>query len=483
MAPTFQEADVPAALVGDPAEWLAGDVIAHACPPVSRTHPVVGPVIMPGVPLILESNPPRAGELPVPGELSDAAVVWARCRTDTCASRPAACGRHRALDGLRVVDLAAFLAAPFVSTLLASSGASVVKVEAPNGDPYSVFNAAYGIVNEHKPRMTADLRTPEGRATVLELVGVADVAIDNLIAPSLARLEMTPDKYEAANPQLVRLSVTAYGADGPHAELPGFDPIMQTLSGLVAVQGGAGRPISISAAVHDVTTGCLGTIGVLAALWVRKREGHGQRVFASLAAASTLLQSGELTSYAGRPSGRSVVPTSLDRARGSGSIEPPIAGSPCRQPPLPSARRSSTLLGRPDLAGLQDADRAAAIIELIEQQNCDAVLSRLTAAGVPACASLNRLELDDPFLVENRYSHVFEALHVGRLEAVSGYTDWHGAERLPPLPVEELVADPAEILHRWGRLPDPRGEASNGNVETIEDCAADSGRPVVRCAR
>ena len=73
----------------------------------------------------------------------------------------------------------------------------------------------------------------------------------------------------------------------------------------------------------------------------------------------------------------------------------------------------------------------------------------MAAAGVPACATVNRVELDDPFLVENHYSHVIDTLHVGRLEVVSGYTDWNGADRLPPLPAEELVADPAAVLARW----------------------------------
>jgi crotonobetainyl-CoA:carnitine CoA-transferase CaiB-like acyl-CoA transferase len=79
---------------------------------------------------------------------------------------------------------------------------------------------------------------------------------------------------------------------------------MQTLSGLVKIQGGDGRPIATAAPAHDVATGCLATVGTLAALRARRRRGYGQRVFTSLAAASTYLQSAELTSYRDRPQRR-----------------------------------------------------------------------------------------------------------------------------------------------------------------------------------
>ena len=109
------------------------------------------------------------------------------------------------------------------------------------------------------------------------------------------------------------------------------------------------------------------------------------------------------------------------------------------------------MLGRQDLAALDDEARADAIAEIVGRRPCEEWLARLAAAGVPACAAINRVELDDPFLVEHRYSHVVDTPHVGRLEIVSGYTDWHHVDRRPPLPVDQLAGDHASVLARWSR--------------------------------
>ena len=442
-------AGVPAAAVGDPATWLTGEVVAHACPPVRVAVAGVGPVVMPGPPVLLAANPAVAGRPPSPSTAGHADGVW----TDV-SPQPRPVGEppgpgDRPLHGLRVVDLATFLAGPFVSTLLAYHGAEVVKVEAPAGDPYSVFTASYAIVNEHKRRLTADLRDPRARSAVVELIGSADVVVDNLLASSLGRLGLPPEVFEAANPDLVRCSLTAYGAAGPFAELPGFDPIMQTLSGLVSVQGGRGRPVATAAPVHDVAAGCLGALGVLAALWVRRRDGHGQRVATSLAAVSTYLQAGELTTYPGRPA-RPVGgpdfpgPSSWQRFyRAADRWLAVSATSPAHRAAL------LDVLGRPDLAGAADGERAEAMEAVVAGRSGEEWLGPLGAAGVPACAAVNRVELDDPFLVAHRYSHVVDTPEVGRLEMVSGYTDWRHTDRRPPLPVGQWRTDPAGVLARW----------------------------------
>jgi crotonobetainyl-CoA:carnitine CoA-transferase CaiB-like acyl-CoA transferase len=119
------------------------------------------------------------------------------------------------LGGLRVIDTATFLAAPFVATLLAAHGADVVKVDSPAGDLYSVFNVAFAAVHEHKPRLTSDLSDPASRVEFLEMVATADVLIDNLITSSLVRLQLGPEAFARANPDLVRCLLTAYGAEGP----------------------------------------------------------------------------------------------------------------------------------------------------------------------------------------------------------------------------------------------------------------------------
>ncbi|MDN5916548.1 MAG: CoA transferase, partial [Pseudonocardia sp.] len=289
-------AGVPAAPVRTHAEWLEGEIVAAAAPPVVAAHPVVGTVTMPGVPVRLPENP---GEIRYPGG-PDHTVTKDEVWPGVVPADPAGPTADRPLEGLRVVDLSTFLAAPFASTLLADLGAEVVKVETMGGDPYRVFSASYAAVNQAKTVGGLDLASPPGRAALLRLAGEADVLVDNLRPASMARLGLDDAVLTTAGPRLVRCSVSAFGRSGPFAELPGFDPVLQALSGLSAAQGGAGDPVATTAPVVDVATGALAGLGALAALVARDRTGRGQHVTASLAATSTFLQLEELTTYGGR---------------------------------------------------------------------------------------------------------------------------------------------------------------------------------------
>ena len=447
----FEAAEVPAAMLGDPDQWLRSDVMAHACPPAIGRHPEVGEVVMPAPPLELSADEVRAGELQRPGHRVDAASVWPGVEPVATPSGPPPGDDDRPLAGLRVVDTATFLAAPFVSTLLAAHGADVVKVEAPTGDPYGVYTHSYGIINEHKPRLPIDLRDEKGREDFLALLGAADVAVDNLTAAKLARLDLGSERYEDANPALVRCSVTAYGTAGPYADLPGFDPVLQTFSGFAAVQGGAGRPVTVNAPLHDVAVGCIGALGTLAALWRRRQTGRGQRVFTSLAASSAFLQSAELTTYEGRPArpvGGPDFPGPSSWQRFYQAADGWIGVSATTE----AQRRA--LLGRldqPALWEMEDEERAVAIEAVTHQHPCESLVVRLLDAGVPAARAVERgQELGDPFLLEQGFSHVVETAAVGRIRAVSGYTDWEHAERRPPLPADQLGVDLDALRARWG---------------------------------
>lgn len=462
----LQAADVPAAPAMDPAAWLEGDVIAHACPPLRRDHPTLGPVVQPGPPLQLSADPPRPGELPVPGVLGDTAGVWRDVPPRPAPAGPPPGPGDRPLAGVRVIDMATFLAGPLVGTLLAGHGADVVKLESPSGDPYAVYNVAYAALNEHKPRLTVDLAGDAGRARFLELVAEADVVVDNLLSSSFERLGLGPERFVAANPRLVRCSVTAYGADGPYAELPGFDNIMQTLSGLVTIQGGAGQPVATAAPAHDVATGALGALGTLAALWARRRPDGppvqpGQRVFASLAATSTYLQAAELTAYAGRPPRRVggpdfPGPSSYERFyRAADRWLAVSATTPEQRAAMDAAlgEVASRVPGDPASRDPDDA-RATALAARFAAQPVEHWLGLLGAAGVPCCPAIERFELDDPFLVENDYSHAVDTPHVGRLQIIGGFTAWQHTDRRPPLPVAEQATDDAEVLGRWRGVSD-----------------------------
>ncbi|MDX6417897.1 MAG: hypothetical protein QOG28_2517 [Trebonia sp.] len=326
------------------------------------------------------------------------------------------------------------MAAPFAGTLLADFGADVVKVEPAGGDPYRVYSASYTAVNQRKRAAALDLRKPDERGALLRLAAGADVLIDNLRADSLCRLGLGDGVLAAAFPRLVRCSVSAYGRTGPFADLPGFDPVMQARSGMMLAQGGAGDPVASVAPVHDVATAALAALGILAALFARTRTGLGQHVTTSLAASSVFLQSGELTTFAGRPAaqaggvdfpGPSAVRRYYHASDGWLAI---AATTPTHVAGVLSA------VGHPEWSALANGTRggdddalADRLSGVLAQRPVQTWVAELAARQVPACPVLPRAgELADPFLVANEFSHVVPDPVAGKLRVARGFSDWPG---------------------------------------------------------
>jgi crotonobetainyl-CoA:carnitine CoA-transferase CaiB-like acyl-CoA transferase len=409
-------AGVPVAPIQTRSEWLADDLVTTTGMRLEVEHPELGPVTLPGVPVRLPATPGVAGRLG--GTAVPAAEVWPdgpRERAVPPGPAPA-----RPLAGLRVVDLSTFLAAPLVAGLLADLGAEVVKVEPPTGDPYRIFSASHAWANQGKTIGQLDLRSADVRADLVDLLREADVLVDNLRPVVAGRLGLGDEVLAKAGEHLVRCSVSAFGRTGPQAERPGFDPLLQALSGLSDAQGGADLPVPTAAPVLDVCTGALGAFGVLAALHARRRSGHGQHVTLSLATTSTFLQAAELTSYAGRP--------------------PLITGSRDFRGPTPGQhyyRAADGWLAVAATTPEQEAALSAAtgpdIGAAVAQHPVEHWLDVLAADGVPAATVLvNEGALHDPFLVANHFSHIVQDPLIGRVRVARGYSDWPG--RPEPVP-------------------------------------------------
>ena len=204
------------------------------------------------------------------------------------------------LDGIRVVDLTGYIAGSYAAMMLADLGADVVKVEALEGDAFRELPGFFGW-NRGKRSIAVNLKAPEGREIVERLAARADVAMENMRPGVADRLGVGWDRLAAQNPRLIYCSVTAFGSTGPYADRPGFDPLLQALSGAMIVQGFLGPPQYIRIAVTDYYTAALAAQAILAALFVRERTGRGQRVETSLLHASLALQSGNTVQYAGKP--------------------------------------------------------------------------------------------------------------------------------------------------------------------------------------
>lgn len=197
------------------------------------------------------------------------------------------------LAGLRVVELARILAAPWIGQTLADLGADVIKVEAPEGDetrrwgpPFvqgpagERLDAAYfHCCNRGKRSLVADFSTAQGQEIVRRLAQRSDILLENFKVGGLARYGLDYASLSALNPRLIYCSVTGFGQTGPYAHRAGYDFMIQGMSGIMDLTGEPdGAPQKMGVAFADIFTGTYGTIAVLSALAHRERTGLGQHI-------------------------------------------------------------------------------------------------------------------------------------------------------------------------------------------------------------
>jgi len=198
-----------------------------------------------------------------------------------------------ALAGLRVLDLSRVLAGPLCAQMLADHGASVIKVEPPDGDEARRFGAPldergevayFGALNRGKRSIAVDLSRPAGRAVLEKLLADADVLIENFLPGTMEKWGLGYETTLAArHPRLIYCSVSGFGADGPLGGLPGYDAVLQAICGLMSVNGTPDSgALRLGVPVVDYLTGYNALSGVLLALAARERSGFGQRVEATL---------------------------------------------------------------------------------------------------------------------------------------------------------------------------------------------------------
>jgi crotonobetainyl-CoA:carnitine CoA-transferase CaiB-like acyl-CoA transferase len=228
---------------------------------------------------------------------------------------------RRPLEGLLVADYSRVLAGPYCSMLLADMGATVIKVEGPGGDdtrtwvpPVKDGVATYYMsINRNKRSIVLDYGKPEDRALAVELGRRADIALENMKPGGMKKFGLDYESLSKINPRLVYLSISGFGTkDG--AWLPGYDLVVQAVSGLMSLTGEPdGPPFRAGISVFDVMTGLHGTIGVLAALNQRQATGKGQHVEVNLLSSA---MSG-LVNQTGAYSAAGVVPFRMGNAHPS----------------------------------------------------------------------------------------------------------------------------------------------------------------------
>jgi len=313
------------------------------------------------------------------------------------------------LDGLLVADFSRVLAGPYCTMILADLGAEVIKVEGPGGDDTRHWvppvrggiSTYYLSINRNKRSIRLNLRDQADRALAAELARRADILVENFKPGGLRQFGLDYASVRAENPGVIYASITGFGAGGG-AHLPGYDLIVEAMSGLMSLQGDAdGPPFRAGIAIFDVMSGLQAAIGTLAALEHRHRTGEGQLIEVNLLATALAGMVNQTGAYASA----GVVPHRM------GNSHPSLFP----YEPLPTAdgdlviaagndaqfRNLCTVLGVPELA---DDDRFTAnsgrtanraelrplLVERLQQRTAAQWFGDLIAAGVP-CGPINSI--------------------------------------------------------------------------------------------
>jgi len=225
------------------------------------------------------------------------------------------------LTGYRVLDCSIAMAGPFAAQRLGDLGADVVKIEPPAGEWQrhvaaggargNRINVSFMSLNRNKRSLAVDLKHPDGKAVLLDLVRGADVFLQNYRPGVAARLGVDYASLSAVNPRLIYVSISGYGESGPYVDWPGQDLVLQGLSGAMLSAGRADEPPNPAGQyLVDAVTAATASEATIAALLHRERTGEGQLVTVNMLDAITTLQMQELSVFlnAGKPQARSAEP-------------------------------------------------------------------------------------------------------------------------------------------------------------------------------
>ncbi|MGB2695142.1 MAG: CoA transferase [Dehalococcoidia bacterium] len=202
------------------------------------------------------------------------------------------------LEGIRILEFSEIIAAPFAGMLLSDMGADIIKVEPVEGEPWRLFaqfvpteSRTYIALNRGKRSLTLNLTTPEGKEVVRKLVPDMDVVIVNYRPDVSTNLGFDYESIGALNPRIIYCDNTAFGRKGPQSHRPGYDVIVQGLTGWMAAEGKTQEGIPIPAqAMVDFSTGIMMAWSTCAALFARERTGKGQKIDTTLLGTALAVQ-------------------------------------------------------------------------------------------------------------------------------------------------------------------------------------------------
>lgn len=312
------------------------------------------------------------------------------------------------LAGVRVLDFTRVLAGPYCTMLLGDLGAEVIKVESPQGDETRAWgppwagegadreSAYYLSVNRNKRSLTLNLKHPEAQQIAKKLAASAQIVVENFKPGQMAKFGLDYASLRAENPSLVYASITGFGQTGPYSDRPGYDHIIQAMSGLMSITGPAESDgYKVGVAVVDVFTGLFTLSGILAALRHAERTGEGQHL-------DLALMDAQLSALVNVAGGALVSGRTPARYGNAHSTIVPYQNFQAADKPFALAvgndgqyRTLCQVIGRPDLADeprfatnpQRVAERAALVAELsavFAAQPADHWVELCLSVGIPA---------------------------------------------------------------------------------------------------
>jgi crotonobetainyl-CoA:carnitine CoA-transferase CaiB-like acyl-CoA transferase len=372
------------------------------------------------------------------------------------------------LSGLVVADFSRILAGPYATMLLADLGAEVIKVESPGGDDTRTWappvrdgvSTYYLGVNRNKRSVALDLTDPADVAAARELARRADVLVENFKPGGLARFGLDHSTVSKTNPGIVYASISGFGSGPGGRSLPGYDLIVQAISGLMSLTGDPdGDPYRAGVAVFDVMAGLHATIGVLSALNLRRETGRGQHVEVDLLSSALSGLVNQTSAYVAGD----VVPFRMGNSHPSLFPYEPL---PCADGDLivtagndGQFRRLCEVLGVPELAEdprfLRNEDRTAnrdhlrpLLVARLRTRTKMEWFRDIIGAGVP-CGPINTIDQGVAFAEEVGLAPVVTvgegAAAVPSVRNPIRFSDTAAEYRLPPPRVDEH----GEEIRRW----------------------------------
>ncbi|MGF1554219.1 MAG: CaiB/BaiF CoA transferase family protein [Paracoccaceae bacterium] len=374
------------------------------------------------------------------------------------------------LDGVRVLDLTSMVSGPTATVVLADQGAEVIKLERPGQGDHTRnvstrrggFAASYLNNNRSKRSIALDLKDPRGVEAALRLASRSDVVVQNFRPGVAERIGLGEEAVRAVRADIVYVSISGFGFEGPYAQKPVYDPLIQSVSGLTTVQAGsdAERPRLVRTILPDKLTGYVAAQAITAALLQRHRTGEGQHIRLSmLDAVVAFLWGSDMSGYTfvgseeteARP--QSFIDLIYETADGYVSV---AVQSDREWEALIRAFDKPEWRDDPRFSTVADRqrnidDRLALTQEVLLTDTAEAWIERLEAEGVPCAPVLTRREMiAHPQIEANETVMEYDHPQAGRLRQARPAPRFSGAPWAEPRPAPALGADTRAVLAEAG---------------------------------